>query len=181
MRFKINCKILSFILIFIILVLFFLILLKYPKTETKIYKNEEFSFHYPKEWEEIPLENLKKIDPELKIGFADSKGEGKFLLRIKRGIFKIQSLKEVEKELDKTLGGNLDSFKKMSAEKIEINRKEGLDYNYSYKSKEEKVRQRMILIFEKEKIYYLISHAPEEKFEAYKEDFNLIISSFKQF
>ena len=179
MKFKINYKILTPTLIFIILVLFFLILLKYPKAETKIYKNEEFSFHYPKEWQEISLGNLKKIDPELKVGFADSKGEGKFLLRIKEGVPKIQSFEEIEKELDKTMAKNLNSFKKISSEKIKIGGRESLNYNYTYKSKEEEIRQKMILVFGEEKIYYLIFHAPEENFEAYKEDFNLIISSLR--
>ena len=179
MKFEINYKILTATLIFIILILSLFTFLKYQKIEGKIYKSEELSLRYPKEWQEIPLENLQKIDPELKVGFEDTKGEGKFLLRIKEGVSKIQSFEEIEKELDKTMAKNLNSFKKISSEKIKIGGRESLDYNYTYKSKEEEIRQKMILVFGEEKIYYLIFHAPEEKFEAYKEDFNLIISSLR--
>ena len=57
--------------------------------------------------------------------------------------------------------------------------RESLDYDYTYKIDEEAIRQKIILIFEKEKIYYLVFHAPEEKFKSNKDNFDLIISSFE--
>lgn len=176
---KFNYKILIILGIFIILISLFFILPRYLKTEDKIYRSENLSFSYPGNWQEISLENSQEVDPEFKIGFGDPKGETKFLLRIKDGVPEIQSFEKIEQELDKAMGENLDSFKKISSAEIKINDRESLDYNYTYKLEEEEVRQKIILIFGEEKIYYLIFHAPKEKFEIYKENFDLIISSFR--
>ena len=150
------------------------------------------SFDYPADWE-ILDENAKAGVWDIPVVVAGHEGrlarEGVSIniQRVRRPVewrgvpgeyLRVIDLESWVKKSDQELAAAFSGYKRLVAEAVSINGKDGFRLVYTYDGDRARKLEQIVTLFYEDKIYQIICETSEQEFKRFKAKFDMIINSF---
>lgn len=179
-----------FFIIPIILILAISLIIFWPKffqNDYKTFSSDDYSFSYPKSWQEMSGVSFDKYNEQVDSGIVKNDSTntsvGVYIEKVEEN--KKFNLDKSIEEMDKYHSKRHNSFEKVSSEKIDFLGNEAIDYRFNYsiikefRGETQYRTDRQIIFYYYGKIYDIMLSTDPKDFERDNKDFNKIISTFK--